>query len=544
MNPAKMSSTTPTEAVQRFQRPPRLRFRSKALGEAKSGGIVFPHQGPLNPEDLIDYFPLTFDEMNDGGESGSEPAATSIRAAFSNMYDVYSIYQSWRASQAVPSVSDPRMLWRQAMLMIASALDTDAEKPLTRVICWCTGAATAPASATGKESGDGAAAGAIGGGRGVVIDIEDIKRLPPTSSESRAVPVIFVRFAELAPTAGPGGIITKEITKSMSDLPAGGLSRTICCTPGEIDHVLHILREASGAVDGGYRKKWEKKNRNNGKLFQLSMLRPPLKPSFPLEEAEAKRRAERAARKEYRRKIREDRDKEIAKGKAESKKQTQVRRKLRASRLEEERKSRMAVVMNRKANGEAMNRMCHMLGCEEVALIQCSQCKQACYCQVKRKSSPTALDHLIRFPCMMTSFLTHPQNLRFPHLNLRIIPFPCLFRQTNRCTGKTPIDTCARGSAKTVPSPRRRRLARQRKPPVRRSSAACPGVPSRLSCCAATARPFTTARRSTRRLIGRSIEKTAFLPWCESRQQTTCLGWCDSQSINVRPIFSLISLSQ
>ena len=378
MNPtssAKMSSSAP----ERFQRPPRLRFRNKA-----GDGAVFPDQGTLNPEDLIDYFPLSFDEMNEGKESGGEETETSIRAAFNNMYDVYSIYHSWRASQELPSVSDPRMLWRQAMLMIASALDSNADKPLTRVICWCLGSAatdTASASAKTDGSGDG-----IAGGRGVVIDIEDIKRLPSTSSEPQSIPVIFVRFSELKPPTGPGGIITTEITKSLSDLPPGGLSRNICCTPGEIDHVLKILGDACSGVDEAYRKKWEKKNRNNGKLFRHSMLRPPMKPSFPKEEAEAKRRAERAARKEFRRVLREKRDMEIAAGKAESKKATLLRRKQRELRLEEERKSRMAIVMSRKANGEAMNKMCHVLGCQEIALIQCSQCKQACYCQIKRKS--------------------------------------------------------------------------------------------------------------------------------------------------------------
>ena len=221
------SAKMPSPAPERFQRPPRLRFRKKAGDEA-----VFPDQGPLNPDDLIDYFPLTFEEMNDGKESGGEETETSIYAAFNNMYDVYSIYHSWRPSQELPCVSDPRMLWRQAMLMIASALDSNAENPVRRVICWCLGSAstdTDTASAKADGSGDG-----IAGGRGVVIDIEDIKRLPSTSSDSRSIPVIFVRFAELTPSDGPGGIITKEITESMSDLPPGGLSRNICCTPGEI----------------------------------------------------------------------------------------------------------------------------------------------------------------------------------------------------------------------------------------------------------------------------------------------------------------------
>lgn len=395
-----MSTTakTPTsprpapEAGQRFKRPPRLRFRNRAVGKTANDGLVFPYQEKLNPENLTDYFPLTFNETDEGDEG----QRTSIRTAFNNMYDVYSIYHSWCPSQELLSVSDPRMLWRQAMLMIASALDTNADEPLTRVICWSAGNAVA-ASATSDGSGGRATGG--GGGRGVVIDIEDIKLLPSTSSsEPQVIPVLFVRFAELTVT-GPGGIITEEIAKSMADLPTRGLTRTICCTSGEIDYILKILVAAMSDVTEVYRKKWEKKKGYNKKLFRLSMLRPPVKPSFPLEDADAVRRAERAARKADRKIQREKRGLLIAAGKAENKKQTILRREQRAVLLEKGKESRLAIVATRKADGEAMNKMCHVLGCQEIALIQCSQCKQACYCGVRRKSShhPAILELLTYF---------------------------------------------------------------------------------------------------------------------------------------------------
>ena len=120
-------------------------------------------------------------------------------------------------------------------------------------------------------------------------------------------------------------------------------------------------------------------------VFALSCLRPTDEPWFPFEEAERERRRERAVRKQARADARLARDTQIREGKAASKRATAERRRLRCEREQREVDERLAVVKARKAEGDAMNRTCDQLGCEEIALIQCARCRQAVYCREQRE---------------------------------------------------------------------------------------------------------------------------------------------------------------
>jgi hypothetical protein len=121
-------------------------------------------------------------------------------------------------------------------------------------------------------------------------------------------------------------------------------------------------------------------------LFLLSCLRPTDEPSFPFEEAEMTRRWERAQRKQERADIRLAREVQIAEGKAACKRETAARRRLRGERQQREEEERLAAVADGTAAGFDMNRTCELVGCEEVALLQCGICHRASYCRVQRES--------------------------------------------------------------------------------------------------------------------------------------------------------------
>ena len=228
-------------------------------------------------------------------------------------------------------------------------------------------------------------------------------------------PVIFVRYAPISRCPG----VFEAVAASARELPYNGAcQKTVFCTRGEIAWALHTLAAQAGCVDEAYRRRWAESNRGSNSsgsrgsgsgsgsgggggsgsapsspqdtahpelVFALSCLRPTDEPWFPFEEAERERRRERAVRKQARADARQARDAQIREGKVASKRATAERRRLRCEREQREVDERLAVVKARKAEGDAMNRTCDQLGCEEIALIQCARCRQTVYCREQRE---------------------------------------------------------------------------------------------------------------------------------------------------------------
>ena len=368
-----------------FVRPARLHFRT-----IRDEGLPSPTEVEmtLNPDEMRNYF-------DEGGKSSD---GGSIREAFDNQFELYAFYRTWRPSHGgLPSISDRQMLWRHAMLMIASHLDSG--EPLNRIICWTLNDTT-PISTRDVSYSDMKAA--AGGGtseevkeynsgdgqeiivkpRGVVIDIEAIKQMKTSASPN--TPVVFVRYAESK--AGPGGLLTEFLELSANELPNHGSNqRTIHCTSDEIDYILSILDEASKNVSSSYQNKWKKKSKYNDKLFKLSFIRPALVPAFPHADAQYQRYLDRIERKKWRDEQRTILEKIIEEGKRKSKMETALRRKRRAQ-AELDEIARKDELVARKARGEIMNKTCQWGECNEIALMQCSRCTKAFYCSRRRKS--------------------------------------------------------------------------------------------------------------------------------------------------------------
>ena len=273
-----------------FVRPARLHLRNirdPALAMIEGLPSQTELNLTLNPEEMINYFDV----------NGKSSGGGTIREAFDNQFEMYTFYRSWRPSRGgLPSISDRQMLWRHAMLMIASHLDSG--EPLHRVICWTLND-TAPVSprilnpnvkrAGGnnneiKQSGDGDDGQTTNDGtlvnsfpRGVIIDIEAIKQMKTSGNPN--TPVVFVRYAES--NAGPGGLLTETLEQSAKELPNHGSNqRTIHCTSEEIEYILSILDEAREHISSSYLKKWKKRSTFNESLFKFSFIRPALAPGM------------------------------------------------------------------------------------------------------------------------------------------------------------------------------------------------------------------------------------------------------------------------
>ena len=382
------------EEEEPFVRPARLHLRNiRDPIAAKMEGLPSPTELELilNPDEMRNYFDVDGKSLGGG----------SIREAFDNQFELYAFYRTWRPSHGLPSISDRQMLWRHAMLMIASHLDSG--EPLNRIICWTLND-TAPVSTRDIRYSDMKKAGgiseevkeingddgqeinvSIAKPRGVVIDIEAIKQMKTSASPN--TPVLFVRYAESK--AGPGGLLTEFLELSANELPnQGSNQRTIHCTSEEIDYILSILDEASKNINSSYQNKWKNKSKYNDKLFKLSFLRPALVPAFPHADAQLQRYHARIERKKWRDDQRAMLEKIIEEGKRKSKIETALRRKRRAQ-AEQDEIARKQEIITRKARGEIMNKTCVWGDCDETALVQCSRCTKAFYCSRRRKSCPS-----------------------------------------------------------------------------------------------------------------------------------------------------------
>ena len=262
-----------------FVRPARLHLRNirdPALAMIEGLPSQTELNLTLNPDEMVNYFDA----------EGKSSGGGSIREAFDNQFEMYTFYRTWRPSRGgLPSISDRQMLWRHAMLMIASHLDSG--EPLNRVICWTLND-TAPIStripsSDVKQSGDGNGHKTNDDiivksfPRGVIIDIEAIKQMKTSASPN--TPVVFVRYAESK--AGPGGLLTETLEQSAKELPNRGTNqRTIHCTSDEIEYILSILDEAREHISSTYLKKWKKRSTFNDKLFKFSFIRPALAPGL------------------------------------------------------------------------------------------------------------------------------------------------------------------------------------------------------------------------------------------------------------------------
>ncbi len=374
--------------------------------------------------------------------------SASMLSAFDNRYDVYLYFHDPPVLPSLPPplVQNSFLLWRQAILSIAAELDSGVS--LSRVICLALQdgpqllsqsqlqiqSQSQSQSQPQETLGDSTVTPEDGPGTvcGVVIDLLAIKRysLPirttatPASSTATATapsstpaivsnPVIFVRYAAIhrSPAA------REAVMASAHDLPDNGAcQKTVYCSHGEIAWALHTLAAQAGCVDEAYRRRWEEDNNNNSSsgsssgsssssnsgsssgscrphdsaqpdlMFLLSCLRPTDEPSFPFEEAEMIRRWERAQRKQERADIRLAREVQIAESKAACKRETAERRRLRGERQQREEEERLAAVRDGTVAGLDMNRTCELVGCEEVALLQCGVCHRASYCRVQRES--------------------------------------------------------------------------------------------------------------------------------------------------------------
>ena len=236
----------------------------------------------INPETMIDYF----DE--NGKSSGS------VRAMVDRELETLEgcHHRTWH-----------QMLWRQAMIMIASHMDGGS--PLNRIICWTIEDSSTHVEnisianadvkiASGgcgelKSSGD-----SVGDGlrRGIIIDILSIKQM--ATSVSPNTPVVFVRFAET--TTGSDGLLPRHndllVTPNTADCLREGRngladdsalnSCTIHCTSREFESILSILEEESRMICSSYQKKWKQRSTDND-LFKLSLIRPTTEPSLPCE---------------------------------------------------------------------------------------------------------------------------------------------------------------------------------------------------------------------------------------------------------------------
>ena len=384
------------DVEEQFVRPARLHLRTiRDPAAAKIEGL--PSQTELevilNPDEMRNYF----------DEEGKSSGGGTIREAFDNQFELYAFYRTWRPSQGLPSISDRQMLWRHAMLMIASHLDSG--EPLHRVICWTLNDTASVTSRDLIKYADLKTAGGtseevkelvgIDGNepnnsivkshatpRGVVIDIEAIKQMKTSASPN--TPILFVRYAESK--AGPGGLLSESLELSASDLPnRGSNQRTIHCTSDEIDYILSILDEGSKNVSSSYQNQWKKRSKYNDSLFKLSFIRPALAPAFPHADAQYQRYLERIQRKKWRDEQRAILEKVIEEGKRKSKIATALRRQKRAQSAQDE-LLRQQELVARKARGEIMDKTCQWGDCNEIALVQCSRCTKAYYCSRRRKS--------------------------------------------------------------------------------------------------------------------------------------------------------------
>ena len=226
----------------------------------------------------------------------------------------------------------------------------------------------------------------------VVMDIEAIKWCHPEqpsgpgieqeisekeSCEQRKLqPMIFVRYA-VTDSAQESNLVDREaIDDAAKELSDEGISqRRISCRADEIQYAMSLLQEQEACVDEAYRTKWKEKSALNGTVFRLSLLRPTLEPLFPHRTAQLKQRAERQAREDKR-------IEQLAR---------RQRRSERMVKLQAEEQHRKDELQTRLARGEVVDRVCSKPGCEEWALLQCSQCPNACYCRVERKSIGSVL---------------------------------------------------------------------------------------------------------------------------------------------------------
>ena len=184
--------------------------------------------------------------------------------------------------------------------------------------------------------------------------------------------MIFVRYA-VTDSAEESTLIDREaIDNSVNELSDQGVSqRRISCSLEEIQHVVSLLQEQEACVDEAYELQWREKSPLNGTVFRLSLLRPTLEPLFPHRNAQLKRRVERLAREEKR----------------SEQRARQQQRFERMIRLQAEEQMRNDELQMRRDNGEIIDKVCCKLGCTEWALLQCSQCPNAWYCRVERKSN-------------------------------------------------------------------------------------------------------------------------------------------------------------
>ena len=312
--------------------------------------------------------------------------------------------------QGMPPIHDVRLRWRSVMLMIAGHLDS--EVPLTRIVCVALDqlpATTLPISAGASSKEEVVSSpseslpketSSLESGQlhhryhqqEVVMDIEAIKWCHPEqpsgpgkeqdlgekeSCEQRKLqPMIFVRYA-VTDSAQESNLVDREaIDDAAKELSDEGISqRRISCRADEIQYAMSLLQEQEACVDEAYRTKWKEKSALNGTVFRLSLLRPTLEPLFPHRTAQLKQRAERQAREDKR-------IEQLAR---------RQRRSERMVKLQAEEQHRKDELQTRLARGEVVDRVCSKPGCEEWALLQCSQCPNACYCRVERKSIGSVL---------------------------------------------------------------------------------------------------------------------------------------------------------
>ena len=314
------------------------------------------------------------------------------------------IILSLHLSQGMPPIHDVRLRWRTVMLMIVGHLDS--KVPVTRVVCVTLDQLPAAAlpNATMITSSTGSneevvplpsesllmevpspESSQIHQAQRVVMDIEAIKWCNPDQpsipgqeqeldqkepGEQRKLlqPVIFVRYT-VTGNALESREAIDDSAKELSDL--GINQKRISCSLDEIQYAASLLQEQEACVDEAYRTKWMEKSALNGTVFRLSLLRPTLEPLFPYRTAELKRQVERQARKEERSKQR-------------ARHQLWIQRMMKLQGDEEQ--LRRDEVDMRRDRGELVDRVCSKPGCEELALLQCPRCPNACYCRVKRKS--------------------------------------------------------------------------------------------------------------------------------------------------------------
>ena len=221
----------------------------------------------IDPETLTDYFDI-------GGKSSG---SGTIREAFDNQFEVFlkGCCRTWH-----------QMLWRQAMLMIASHMDSGS--PLNRIICLTiedssshienisnnTNADVKIAGGGCEEVKSTSGSRSVGDGglqkKGIIIDILSIKQM--VTSVSPNTPVVFIRYA--VTTTGSVGCPSSHdllLTKTADEFPN---SCTIHCTLSEIESILSILEEESRLISSSYQKKWKIRGSDNGTSFNLSFIRP------------------------------------------------------------------------------------------------------------------------------------------------------------------------------------------------------------------------------------------------------------------------------